>query len=277
MTKVVIGSELETRIADACRSGVKSCREIARDFAIAPSTVSNILRRQGLAIPTGRRPTCALDHTAFDVASDEADYWTGFLCADGTIGDYGAGAPSVILELAERDRGHVEKFRAFLKSTHTISTIQHKRGFAAQGAPDGIGRSAAFRVRSTQLVEALRARGLAKASPDRAPNPRLADSCAFWRGMVDGDGTVRWATDRKKSIYPSIILCGHMPVLECFQAFLARRGLNANITDTASGIFQIRLMGSGATAIVKFLYGGHPKVALERKFKIALEILQKHG
>lgn len=153
------------------------------------------------------------------------------------------------------------------KSEHTISRIVHKKSY-------GDGVSASFRVRSEKLVAALAARGMAKKKPDRVPNREIEDSPDFWRGAVDADGTVRMAEDKNGYEYASIMLCGHIPMLEKFQKFLEHRGITSTITDTTSGIFQVRLMGTGAVKVIRVLYE-NAEVALDRKLATAREILNE--
>jgi len=266
--------EQELKIVDEARNGATG-RVLATKYNVSPSTISNVFRRHSFKPPTGRRPTCELDHGAFEDVTPESTYWMGVLCTDGCVVDYQDGAPQIILDLAEKDRAHVEAFRSFLKSTHAISTLTRKSGLIRGHAVDER-RSVAFRVRSVSLAEALARRGVAGKSPLRAPSDELANSLDFWRGCIDGDGTVRWTTDRAGYTYAAIMLCGHMPLLEKFQAFLVRNGVVANVTDTTSGIYQIRLLGSGALTTIKLLYE-NDSVALVRKAVIAREIIQKHG
>lgn len=271
--------EQERKIVEACNAGM-SGREAGARFGVSRSSVTNILRRNGApAPPKGRRPTHTLNHAAFDVVTPESAYWMGFLFADGCVADYKDGAPQVILDLGAKDHGHIEKFRDFLGSSHTISILTHKTKLNGKSiGKDGKRISSSFRVRSKRLVAALQAKGMGKKSAERCPTKDIEDSVDFWRGCVDGDGTVRVAIDHRGYgyEYASIILCGHIPILEKFQAFLARRGMFANVTDTASGIFQIRLMGAGALAIIKLLYG-NTNTALDRKLKTAREILKANG
>jgi hypothetical protein len=264
----------ELDIVQEAREGATG-RALAIKYNVSPSTISNIFRRHEFKPPTGRRPTCEIDHGAFEDVTPESAYWMGMLCTDGCIVDYQDGAPQIILDLAEKDRAHVEKFRSFLKSTHAITTLTRAKTVIA-GYDVAERRSVAFRVRSAPLVEALARRGIACKSPLRTPTKDITDSVDFWRGCIDGDGTVRWTTDRAGYTYASLILCGHMPLLEKFQIFLARVNVTANVTDTTSGIYQIRLLGSGALKVIELLYK-NDNVALDRKAAIAYEIIQKHG
>lgn len=262
----------EKLVVEAAKAG-KTGRALAAEYGVSPSTISNVFKRAGFKPPTGRRQTCELDHAAFDTITEASAYWMGFLCADGYFISNGSGSPQIVLGLARKDRGHVEKFRAFLKSTHNVADVVNKTSLGYHDGKGGL--SSYFRVRSRQLFAALERRGLACKSPERIPNDELENSVHFWRGAVDGDGTVRLHVDPRRNYrFPHIMLCGHMPLMEKFQAFLARQGLPTNITDTASGIYQIRLMGKGALKLIEMLYD-NATVALDRKHATARELLRE--
>lgn len=63
-----------------------------------------------------------VNHGAFDVVTNDAAYWIGFLFADGSVIKQKRGGALIQLRLSEIDRGQVEAFRRFLGSTHAIST-----------------------------------------------------------------------------------------------------------------------------------------------------------
>ena len=63
-----------------------------------------------------------VNHEAFDVVTDDAAYWIGFLFSDGSVFHKKNGGLTIQLRLSEIDRGHVENFRQFLGSTHAITT-----------------------------------------------------------------------------------------------------------------------------------------------------------
>lgn len=66
----------------------------------------------------GKQPSRIENETAFDEYSEEACYWAGFLAADGNVDQKGR----VRIMLKYDDYSHLEKFKEFLQSTHTISS-----------------------------------------------------------------------------------------------------------------------------------------------------------
>ncbi|KKW46604.1 MAG: hypothetical protein UY96_C0003G0107 [Parcubacteria group bacterium GW2011_GWB1_56_8] len=264
--------EQERVVLDALHAG-KTGREAARLADLSPSSVSNIVRKHGIKTKAGRPPWCKVDHTVFDTLTEESEYWLGFLFADGCVTTGYGGTPQIILCLSARDRVHVEKFKIFCKSTHKL--INKKYRSKAPGAIRASIRCAAtFGFRSEQVTAALRRYGMvAKKGIDRRPSLEIQDSVHFWRGCIDGDGTLGINLDKRRGYRaPYLILCGHMPIMLSYQQFLRLHDIKTNINKTSSGIYQIRIANSLALKMIRRLYGD-AKVSLDRKREIANTIL----
>ena len=142
--------------------------------------------------PQSRRGAAPLRHDALDVLTPDAAYWCGFIFTDGTIvhrtGIRRGGQPEIAVVLQRRDRDHLVKLRDFLGSTHAITPVAPATVSPNIARPNGGQGTGAFRysVRSQRLADRLTALG--RYGP--AVDPALAASCDFWRGCIDGDGTV---------------------------------------------------------------------------------------
>lgn len=251
-------------IAEACRAGM-SIAGAARKYGFSKKTIGDLVCARGVQMPLGCPPTRTVDHAAFDVVTPESAYWLGFLFADGTVGKEEGKSPHVGMGLSVEDREHVEKFRDFLKSDHAISVVMKKTGF-------GGGPTAYFRVRSKQLAAAVIARGMCHIKADRTPTPDVADSRDFWRGMVDGDGSV--GRRHKQKDYPLISLGGQFVVVKGFIDFLRQSGVRTKVQPAVhDSIFCAELAGPGlAVKAIRLLYK-NASVALDRKLLQAQEIL----
>lgn len=254
-----LNEDQESKVIEALRAGACG-RDLAAAYNTSPSTISNIRKRAGLAPgQQGRRVEKIVDHDAFRDITPSSCYWTGMLFADGCV-DYDHGTPQIILELARRDRKHVEKFRAFLKSDYAISDVLHKSSYSRSG----LAEASAFRARSQPIADALQARGLAPKKIDRLPTAEMIASRDFWRGMIDGDGWVGTALS-KGEVLANIGLSGRRPILEAFCRVLRERGLcDPTIHPTDSGVFKVNIQGKAAEQIVAWLYCDCV-VALDRK------------
>jgi hypothetical protein len=61
----------------------------------------------------------SLDESVFDILTEKALYWIGFLMTDGWISKERTGNPRIGLVLAEKDYGHLVKFSKFLRCTNS--------------------------------------------------------------------------------------------------------------------------------------------------------------
>lgn len=267
--RVELDDDQRRIVAGMCATG-SSIDDAARAFDVSRKTVDRILREYDVEMSLGRRPSCTVNHAAFDALTPESCYWAGFLFADGSVVEDEHGSPAVALHIAERDRGHVEKFRAFLKSDHAIVRITSKKLIG--------GPSVFYKVRSKQLSAALRALGMRKKNEDRAPVATLADSRDFWRGVIDGDGSVGSAF----GCFAAFWLYGHPALLTAFRDWLDRNNLaNLRVATKKNGsrlvpskmqIYTVCTMGTPAQRTIAALYD-NTAIALNRKLVIAQKFL----
>jgi hypothetical protein len=195
---------------------------------------------------------------AFDELTPDAAYWIGFLFADGSV--IGRGESAVVqTRLSECDREHLVKLRSFLGSTHKI-------GVAPAGNYGGYRSRPSVRlsVPSGRLARRLLSLGRYEGPIDST----LIQSRDFWRGVVDGDGSL----GHLASGYAYFALVGSRRLLEAFLAFLQGNGLSARMTIRPDKtIFQVATAGHIAERIVSLLYED-ATVALDRKAASAARI-----
>lgn len=240
--------------------------ELAERYGVAQTTVYNTLKRHGVKRRDGRFSDrrlrkYTLDDTYFDhIDTEEKAYWLGFLYADGHITLHG----DVILELAAIDKEHIVKLNRCLRSTYPVKdTKSHTRG--------KITPSARLNIRSHHMSASLTKHGV---GPDKSRVfnvPQLDESLErhFWRGVIDGDGSVSHAqnkTDLTRKVL-NLTLAGNKPTIDAFVAFLKRRlgydiGVHNNSWCRASWSCAVR--GTKADAIARLLYD-EASVYLERK------------
>ena len=115
-----------------------------------------------------------INHDAFSIFTNEAIYWIGFLYADGSIR-----GNEVNLALSIEDLEHLQKFRSFLSSEHKLQTYD---------------RVCKLSFSSTTIVEKLSEHGIVNRKCHICKPPKvLENNPHFWRGVVDGDGTINTA------------------------------------------------------------------------------------
>jgi hypothetical protein len=161
--------------------------------------------------------------------------------------------------VSERDRNQLVKFRTFLGSTHKV-------GNAPAGNYGGYRSKPSVRISipSVRLSQQLLSLGRYQGPI----NDLLIQSSDFWRGVVDGDGSLGILA----SGYAYFGLVGSRRLLEAFLLFLKNNDLGARMTIRPDKtIFQIATAGYIAEKIVAFLYES-ATVALDRKAAAAAKI-----
>lgn len=246
--------------AIALYRGGHSLAQVATLYGVSVQAIWYHMRKLGEPRRTsGETHSIPMNHRAFDQHSETADYWAGFLLADGHVAldKRGNAQPQIELSLSTKDAEHVAKFKAFLGSGHQI-VIRHGGGFSVGGTQSRISfRSARVAERLIQLW------GGSRLSLERLPVPALASSRNFWRGAVDGDGSLHMA----RNSVPRLSLCGSRALVESFGDFLLTQGIGVPTVRANGSIFEVRYGGKTAVEVAGCLYSSCV-VALDRKLAI---------
>ena len=227
----------------------ESIRKIAQSIGLSHTGLSYQLRKLGLDT---RPKRYAIQIPTVDLNNEEFCYWLGFLLADGNVTKTG----KVQLGLQKRDIDHIKKFRTFLKSDHPI--------FIDKGSPRII-------IANKQLCELFAQFGIVPCkSLITLVDDRLANNKHFWRGMVDGDGSVSWAKKRYKK-YFRVRLCGTLHVCQKWQSFLIANDIDAssNAIQSMKSIYELDIQGVKALRAADLIYAD-TSVYLDRKYQTYL-------
>jgi len=203
----------------------------------------------------------SLRHDAFDIITNEAAYWIGFLFADGSVILEQKGSAIVQVRLSEVDRNQVVKLREFLGSTHAIGTC-----------PPGNfgGYTSRASVRLSVVSEHLASRLLDLGRYEGPIARRLVTSCHFWRGVVEGDGSI-FISKRGHAVFGVV---GSRRLLDAFLDFLRDHDLARQMTVRPhKSIYSLSTAGHLAEQIVEELYGDGG-LALERKAAAARPMIE---
>jgi hypothetical protein len=172
-----------------------------------------------------------LDESAFETVTDESAYWLGFLMTDGNVHYPNNRQPRITLVLAEHDKDHIENFKTFLTSTHTIF---YKR-------------------------------------------PRRMNR-HFWRGCMDGDGTVGFASGNGgRNKYAFAALYGSANLCAQFAKFVSYElNISVNVCAKTENLSITRYRCTKAEKVINLLYADCSTV-LARKARIAQSMLTEGG
>ena len=230
-----------------------SLRKVGKQFGVSHASVYAYLKRQKIRIRPAKK--CRVNTTAFSKPSEARDYWLGFLLADGCVSYVVDAQPALVVHLAKRDVGHLRLFRRFLGSTHTIGIKKN---------------SVIFQVRSHTLCEPI-----ARLRAGRISGS-LQTSRDFWRGVIDGDGSlaIMPAYGVWKTPFAILHLCGTKEILHRFLRFANRHVKTSRRPSKIkrANAYQVSFTHRSARELVSVLYR-NCHVSLSRKQRIANKII----
>lgn len=259
-------------IARDYKSG-KSTHELAAIYGGSRFTIRRRLEAMGVTMRTREerqhRSPCRDEAFAGAETDDEAAYWTGMMMSDGCISDT-QHSTWIILTLGERDAEHVEKFRTFMGSPNKITEVPPTPTLTCPTR--GAGRSC--RVASKKMAADLARYGVVPRKSKIAEVKRLEANRHFWRGVIDGDGSLGRSKGKKSTHAdkPILQLVGSEMLMRQFQVF-AR-----NLTGTRAGVRQTHscwgfsLFSGAAIEMISHLYTDCT-IALSRKWALAHELM----
>jgi hypothetical protein len=209
------------------------------------ATAANLARDPAVKARMGRPRIFDLNPTFFDTLSADSSYVVGLLQADGSN---------------QRDRGIV----CITLKLSDIALLERLSELFAGGRPlffDGHGNPKLM-VQNRQLSDGLARRGVVSPKTHTAKShPALVDSRDYWRGVVDGDGTLCTAADGRRILS----LVGSRWICEEFLAFCQGRGAGLRRTVRPhKSIYSVHLSGRDAELIARELYR-NADLALARK------------
>jgi hypothetical protein len=264
---------------------------IARLFGIDKRSVYNILTRVGIGTRPRRNRTGDTYHVpkyqvdwltrerrghlrgpkgnfnfdAFKKLDETACYWVGYLITDGCIGAYDGRSYRLYLTQARKHREQCEKLRAYLHSDLCIEdfeqeTFGHLRSFSRVSftLPD-------------EVAQRLLKLGIKPAKTARVrPNEALITHPDFWRGVIEGDGTVCMGYIRMNS---------SSPVLAGIYRRLVRSMFGMEWVHTyrnEAGVWGIDVSkGEIIYKLALWLYPTDNVLGLERKKSVGLYLASK--
>jgi len=235
---------------------------LGKDYGVWASSIHRILHRRGVQPRSGTdaHRRLAVDEAAFDAITEESAYWVGFLMADGSI-TFQKGCSALIkISLSAKDKAHLYAFRDFLGSEHAVFSWQ--ASVAGKKYPQY-----QYAVHSDRLGTALAKFGVVPRKSLIAEVKLLENSRHFWRGAVDGDGTV--------GIYnnmPLLNLVGSEKLMKQFRDFTLCICKHRVHVRPLRSISIVRFCGRYAKAVITHLYADCA-IALPRKLAIAQQIM----
>lgn len=246
----------------------ESIRDIVKKTGIPRTSVRRWVEANCSKVRTCRE-SChrmAVNDGAFSVINDDACYWAGFLMADGCVSQ-GKHSQSIILVLKEKDVEHIELFRQFIGAENPIGYVNSHGSLQRR-----------LSVTSDAICDDLAVYGVV---PRKTYTAKAADFVAnnkhFWRGMVDGDGSIMIGSRPDRGTHEfKLSLCGTRDIIDQFVAFTRTiYPHKANAVRGKGKGWQMCISGVAAQAVIKHLYSGCTYF-LRRKMIMAKLVLAHH-
>lgn len=213
------------------------------------------------------------EHYFDQIDTEEKSYWLGFIMADGCVHKN-----TLSIGLQSGDKGHIEKFRNSIGSTHKINTRLNKDGYSKSGT-----YSSRICVSNKYMVNVLKKIGIMERKTYYAkplnciPEEFEKD---FWRGMIDGDGHIsihkrfRKESGNMTDNFVYLNLTGTKDICQGFKNFCNKYiQTNAKIRKS-EGCYNFSLAHNNAFQITKILYE-NSTMYLDRKYEKALNIIDE--
>ena len=226
--------------------------------------VRQFIKQRSFNVGKGRAripKDAGLKHDAFESFTEESCYWLGFLCADGCVHtkkEYGQ--YRIFLNLKSTDETQLLKLKTFLNTSNKITSHSHD-AFESSGKPY---HSKGLAWTSTRQGTLLQELGIVPHKEGRFVPPSLQNSIPYWRGLVDGDGSVY--DPHKGKIY----LCGQPAIISAWSTFcenlLGKDCLRIETRPTLQ-VGSIRHK-TDARILIKHLYQ-NASIYLDRKYQTA--------
>lgn len=244
----------------------ESSISIGSAYSTSPKNIRELLRKNGIKINDVHEchRLYSANHNYFNkINSREKKYWIGFLISDGFVTDRNE------IGITSVDKEHIEKFRTAISSNHKIFSTFDKKFRAS---------AYMFSICSPQLVSDVKKFGIIpRKSLVATPPQQIKNDKDFWRGVIDGDGTLRYFFRGKRKNPAMVVgLAGTYSMIKNFSDYIYKITGDINkiekVPDTKN-LFIIRYSSKNSVYKIVFqLYNDAP-VALERKLKIAEKIL----
>lgn len=274
------------QLKDVCDrySNGNSIAGISRQYGVDPDVIRKRLLDNGIKLRPVNYSEYAKkyiknEHVFNKPLTEESAYWIGFLMADGCIYQRGKNCNTIILSVHAKDQKHIEKFRDFVSPQQPIKVVaEYKTSY-------GITSVASIQISSVPLVNSLKFYGVvAKKSFVAEAKNGIENNMHFWRGVMDGDGTLTYNIHKKRhgktlsspAIYPSLELCGSKEICQQYLDYCKDIvGIRTRTKpNPVKSIFRVRLVGMPAYMMIRHLYS-QAITSLDRKQKLANEMLKK--
>lgn len=202
----------------------------------------------------------SVNDSVFDSLNENSLYWLGFLATDGCLPSKGKGIQFV---LKESDWEHVDNFRKFVNFNGSVKFEKQNKSARIYFT------SRPIRQRLIELkITPVKSRTLSLSK-------ELKNCKDFWRGCIDGDGSV----GIKQSGYPFINFCGTEDMVRGWHSFIKNNiikdlKVNPFCVRKEENFYVLNICNKKTVPLItNYIYNNSKNgFRLERKYQKYLEI-----
>lgn len=257
-------SQLYTKIIEDYNTGNFKLKDLSQKYGIRYDTISKNIRKLGII--TNPHGKIRVNSNIFEkIDTEEKAYWLGFLYADGSVQNHRKHYLRLELGLQERDLNHIEKFKEFISSKHSIayreSSKSHRIIFSDSKLCNDLVKLGCIPNKSLILKFP---------TEEQVPKEFISH---FIRGYFDGDG---YLSKPPKAL--TISLLGTLEFLNELTRILKKLNITTNVLKKdkriLSNTFYFDLCGDKARNFLSFIYNDST-VSLDRKKQLFNKIPMK--
>ncbi len=231
--------------------GTLSEREIARRLKLGKTTINRWSRELGL-MPIKH----TVNESFFDDLNEKSAYLLGYIYADGNIAwNAEKGYYSMTITASAKDKAHLESLRSILSSTKPLLSSPKTNSYR-------------LIVNSKKICQKLISFGVIprKSLTVQFPNIPNSQLKHFIRGVIDGDGNVRYVNRKRSPYFEITIASGSKAFCEgLIEAVKENTGILANARKINENLYIIQYSCSRGEKLAEFIYS-EANIFLERKY-----------
>src|SRR3989338_7818201 len=232
--------------------GTLSEREIAKRLKLGKTTINRWSRELGF-MPIKH----TVNESFFDDLNEKSVYLLGYIYADGNINwNIDKSYWALTITASAKYKNHLETIRNILSSTKPL-LYSHKTN------------SYSLIANSKKLCQNLIELGVVPRKSLIVKFPNLPNNNLlrhFIRGIIDGDGNVRYVNRKRSPYFEITIASGSRAFCEgLIKAVKENAGISANIREVNKNLHIIQYSCSRGEKLAKFVYS-EANIFLERKY-----------
>jgi hypothetical protein len=244
--------------------GKISQREIARRLNIGKTTVNRWANELGF-----KHKKHTVNDQFFDKFNEYSTYTLGLIYADGNIAwNPSKGYQALTITAAAKDKNHLENIRKLLSSTKPLLFSEKTNSYRL------IANSKKLCLKLMKLGVTPK-KTLTLKFPQFIPQEQMPH---FIRGVIDGDGTVRFVERDRSSYFEITISSGSKQFCQSFVKTINDYvGVNSNIRKIGENTYILQYSCARGMKLADFIYS-QSNIFLKRKYlayKNFLEVKRK--